>query len=262
MSDDLSGMVGCEHYLSVKTGGRSFTKRCHHCAGCLHDAALLTEQRSHPAKFSLPILEVVAGVLAERGTTGTVLDPMAGVGGIHSLAGGDIRTLGIELEYEWASQHSDTYCGDALNVRTILDELGVGKVQGIVVSPPYGNRMADQYVPKDSDDSRRFTYRLSLGREMTEGNSGAMQWGDAYRAFHRRLWWRCIEVLDIGAPMIVNCSDFIKNGKRVPVCGWHATTLIDAGMELVDIIPVATRRMKFGANAAARVDAELVMVFQ
>ena len=46
----------------------------------------------------------------------------------------------------------------------------------VVTSPTYGNRMADHHNAKDG--RRRITYTHNLGRTLTPGNSGAMQWGE------------------------------------------------------------------------------------
>lgn len=217
----------------------------------------------HPAKFSDPIIDTIRGMLDAHEVSGLILDPLAGVGGVHKLASPKRRTLGIEIEPEWANQHPLTVCDDAFNMEAVLAARGIKEVDAIVVSPPYGNRLADQYVPPDTDKSKRFTYRLSLDRELSDNNVAKFHFGsDEYASFHRELWAKCSEVLKVGGLFILNVSDFVRAGERVPVCGFHTAVLNDLGLGVIDVMPVRTRRMKFGANAAARVSAEMVMVFQ
>ena len=63
-----------------------------------------TSQRPHPAKFSDSVPEVLQDVVsteqARLGRRLHVLDPMAGTGEIHGLAG-DVSTVGVEIEPEW-----------------------------------------------------------------------------------------------------------------------------------------------------------------
>jgi hypothetical protein len=88
-------------------------------------------QTSHPARFSAPVLAVIASIVEQEaqhlGRPMRLLDPFAGIGGIHTLSTdsaheqGDlwgpmtsrIITVGIELEAEWACQHPRTIVGDA-----------------------------------------------------------------------------------------------------------------------------------------------------
>jgi hypothetical protein len=87
-------------------------------------------------------------------------------------------TVEVELEPEWASQHPRTMVGDARAL-----PLPDATFDMVVTSPTYGNRMTDHHNAKDG--SRRITYTHNLGRTLTPGNSGAMQWGEDYRQLHR-----------------------------------------------------------------------------
>src|ERR1700729_4555078 len=88
-------------------------------------------QRPHPARFSAPVVAVIAPIVEQEakhlGRPMRLLDPFAGVGGVHTLSSesalgqGDlwetmtsrIATVGIELEPEWACHHARTMVGDA-----------------------------------------------------------------------------------------------------------------------------------------------------
>src|SRR5437868_9381022 len=107
-------------------------------------------------------------------TAPLVLDPFAGVGGIHTLAAlGIAHTVGVELEPECALQHPRNIVGSALALPFPDDTF-----DAIVTSPCYGNRMADHHDAKDA--SRRNTYTHALGRPLAFANAGSLQWGDSY----------------------------------------------------------------------------------
>jgi tRNA G10 N-methylase Trm11 len=75
-------------------------------------------------------------------------------------------------------------------------------IDAIVTSPTYGNRLADHH--RASDPLLRRSYTHDLGRPLHSENSGAMQWGDAYRAFHRRAWAEAVRVLKPGGRFVLN----------------------------------------------------------
>ena len=226
----------------------------------------MTTTPTHPARYSPTVLAALTvWVLAEADRLGRpveVLDPFAGAGRIHTLAAGHpdrVRTTGVELEREWADAHPGTVCAD---MRDALATGGaaVGPWDVIATSPTYGNRMADHHEARDA--SRRNTYRHRLGRELTAGNSGALQWGPEYRTFHADAWARCAAVLRPGALLLVNVSDHIRKGSRVAVADWHAATLDALGLVAVERLPIPTPRLRYGANGAARVEAEELLVYR
>lgn len=53
----------------------------------------------------------------------------------------------------------------------------------ICVSPVYGNRVSDSHNAKDG--SKRVTYTHMLGRKLTDGNTGCLQWGEKYKQAHQ-----------------------------------------------------------------------------
>ena len=214
------------------------------------------EPVDHPAKFSFPVLVALGEILAARvGETGRVLDPFAGVGGIHTLKW---DTVGVEIEPEWAAQHEATVVGD---LTRLLDLFPGESFDAVVTSPAYGNRMADRYAG-DPSGTKRFTYRIALGRPLSGQNSGGMQWGAEYRALHEAVWWQCREVLRPGGWMIVNVSNHIRAGQEQPVVEWHLSTLLALGFLMDEVRPVGTRRMRYGANGRLRVDSEKILVLR
>lgn len=96
---------------------------------------------THPAKYSDGIIAEIARCLRKYVPPGDiVLDPFAGIGGIHVFAP-EWDTRGIELEPEWANCHHRTTIGTALALP--YDD---GEVGAVATSPCYGNRMADTYL--------------------------------------------------------------------------------------------------------------------
>lgn len=204
----------------------------------------------HPARYSDAVLEVMAPVL-EPGMA--VLDPFAGTGRVHELAEEcDVRTIGVELEPEWAALGTGpTLVGDARAL-----PFPARTFDAVVTSPAYGNRMADHHEARDG--SRQITYRHCLGRPLTPGNSGAMQWGPAYRELHHQAWAEAARVLVPGGLLVLNVSDHVRAGRVVPVTAWHLATLVGLGFTLAGSTTVATPRMRFGANHGVRVEGETV----
>jgi hypothetical protein len=230
-------------------------------------------QPSHPARFSAPVLAVIAPIVDQGaqnlGRLTRVLDPFAGVGGVHTLSTESVRrqgdlwgpmtsriaTVGIELEPEWAYQHPRTMVGDARAL-----PFSDATFDMVVTSPTYGNRMADHHNAKDG--SRRITYTHNLGRRLTPGNSGAMQWGEDYRLLHRLSWEEVERVLPIGGLFVLNVSNHIRKGQEMPVVEWHRDSLLAMGFTLERDIEVPTARLRYGANHAYRVGCEHVLCFR
>lgn len=209
----------------------------------------------HPAKYSDSVLDTISDVLDTHHFKGAILDPFAGAGRVHELGSPTRQTYGVELEPEWAHMHPKTIVGDALNLPSSWKE----QFDAIVTSPCYGNRMADHHDAKDA--SSRNTYTHVLGRPLTDGNAGALQWGTEYRHFHIDAWRSAWQVLKPEGLFVLNISDHIRKGKRQQVAAFHVNALCNVGLNFLDVVPVATPRQRHGANRDARVDAELVIAF-
>jgi SAM-dependent methyltransferase len=116
----------------------------------------------HPAKWSAAVMaevdRIVRGYARERyahphlgtGQTYRVLDPCAGVGGIHALAepydGVDIETTAVEIQREWAAAHPATLVGDARD----MPDAWAGTYDLIATSLVYPNRMTDSHEARDA----------------------------------------------------------------------------------------------------------------
>jgi DNA modification methylase len=207
----------------------------------------------HPARFTDRVLEVIVDVCVDLLAPGSrVLDPFAGTGRVHVLP---FDTTGVELEPEWATMQRRTLVGNALAL-----PFRTGAFDAVVTSPCYGNRMADHHNARDP--SRRRSYTHDLGRMLHEDNAGAMQWGERYQAFHRCAWREVTRVCNnTCAVFVLNVSDHIRKGERARVVGFHMETLWQLGWVCIDVVPIATPRMRYGENAKARVDGEVVAVF-
>jgi len=207
----------------------------------------------HPAKFTPSILAAIEPLLPE---SGKVLDPFAGTGRVHELETPARCTFGIEIEPEWAAMHPRTYVGNALDL-PFCDWWA----DAIVTSPTYGNRMADHHEAKDG--SRRMTYRHTLGRPLSADNSGQLQWGREYQAFHRTAWSEAIRVLVPGGLFVLNIADHVRKGEVQRVSLWHWQCLrYGLGLETVSVRKVRTPGMRFGQNGAARVGHEFVIAMR
>lgn len=210
----------------------------------------------HPAKWSEALLAVMPELLVEVPVGARAMDPFAGVG-LDRLrqVRPDLHWSGIELEPEWAAQVSGTIAGDATAL-PFPDEA----FELIVTSPTYGNRMADTYDGRDG--SRRMTYRLALGRELTTGSAAGMQWGPSYRALHEKALDEILRALKIGGLGIINMSNHIRGGQVQLVVEWWTRTVIDLGVQLISVAPVVTPRSRHGANHELRVESEHLITFR
>ena len=207
---------------------------------------------AHPAKFSDEIVPILAKYM--NGYT-RVLDPFAGTGRVHEAAdAAGIDSMGVEIEPEWANEHARTVVGSAL-----ILPYNEGAFDCICTSPCYGNRLADHHDAQDGSTRRSYTH--DLGRDLTPGNAGLLQWGDEYKSFHVDAWDEAFRVLAPNGRFILNISDHIRDGEQIQVSAWHLDYLARVlGLGISAMIPVETKRMRYGENAEARPLVEYVFV--
>lgn len=209
---------------------------------------------SHPAKYTDALLVTMAKML--KGSK-RILDPFGGTGKVflleHWLPDASIEA--IELEPEFAAKHPKTTLGNALCL-----PFPDCHFDAISTSPTYANRMADRY--SETDDSERLTYAAMLKRQLHPDNSGAMQWGDAYRDFHVRAWSEARRVLVENGKLVLNIKDHIRAGQVARVTDWHIMALYDLGFRLVEHERIDTPSMRYGRNSELRVPYESVILFR
>lgn len=212
----------------------------------------------HPAKYSDEVLSTILKSIYDRLDSGSaILDPFAGVGGIHFLYP-KYQTVGVEIEQEWADEHPMNICGDSTELSKMFDPQSF---DAIITSPAYGNRMSDQYQG-DAKNSKRYTYRISLGRELSDNNGAKFNWSKNYRELHSKIWNECYIVLKSGGYLFLNTSNHIRSGEEVPVNEWHLTELLSLGFFIDEICSIKTKRMKHGSNGDLRVDSEKLVVLR
>jgi hypothetical protein len=203
----------------------------------------------HPCPFSDEVLDLIAEWLpVERYPL--VLDPFAGTGRIHELPN---FTVGVEREPEWAAMAPGTVVATALVL-----PLAARSFDAIATSPCFGNRLADHHEARDG--SVRHSYRHDLGRPLSPGSAGELQWGAVYREFHRQAWAEAVKALDECGRFVLHCKDHIRGGERQRVSAFHVEVLTDLGLSVVAHTEVPARGLRFGANAERRVATEDLVV--
>lgn len=208
----------------------------------------------HPATYPQAVLDIFAEFVQPDDV---VLDPFGGVGGIHQLRQMvECTTVAIELEPEWAAASPHTICGDA---RRAAELVGGRRFNVIATSPAYGNRLADDYVA--SDPQARRSYAIDLGRSLTDGNGAGMHYASngEYEQLHYQVWWQAMTLLEPGGLFLLNCKDFQRAGKVMPVTGWHMAVLSDFGLVAIDLRTLPAAGLPF---TTAKPLSELVVVFQ
>jgi hypothetical protein len=229
-----------------------------------------TKLKEHPAPFSNVILDQLRIMVAaeqERrhgfgmSTNLRLLDPFAGIGKIHNIGGHGIKTVGVELEPEWAAWHAATIVGNALDLKFRRHSFDI-----IATSPCYGNRMADHHNAQDG--SHRRSYKHYLERDPSPMSAGVMYWGDEYREFHTEVVIELDRVLRPGGLVLWNISNHKKTiNKGQPaveqkVSEWYMALFLGMGWTLQEVRPIKTPRYKYGSNSETRTEFEFIIAMR
>lgn len=219
----------------------------------------------NPAKYSDAVLDCFRRNLPRYLTLGTELkciDPFGGVGKIHELQDTfpGVSFFAMEIETLWAAHDGRNIQGDVLNMHRLYPP---DYFDFAVTSPPYGNRMADDFEAKDG--SKRHTYRHYLGQPLDNNNIGNLQWTDRRQRYQMAMtlaWVQLRQVLKHDAIFAFNCKDHIRNGKRMQVVDWHDGVLQTLGFTRLRAVKVKTPGQRHGENGEKRVDHEVVIFYQ
>lgn len=208
----------------------------------------------HNATYTAALLPIFANLLPKQGR---LLDAFAGVGKIALLRAWlpELTFYGCEIEPEWATAANAAGCHTPLS-STLHLPYAAGTFDAICTSPTYGNRMADHHEARDN--SPRHTYRHTIGHPLHPENSGAMQWGPEYRAFHAAAWAECLRVLKPGGVFVLNIKDHIRAGQIIPVTAWHVDTLLALGFKFAYFAHVPCPGQRHGAHGDLRITWESV----
>jgi hypothetical protein len=205
------------------------------------------------------------------------------------------RVRPVRLLRKWEQLDISTRCLQPTKVRVVsVEPCGPRDIQviettsgtyigeGFLMHNCFGNRMADSHDAKDackvcagegvlidpvgvsstceqcdgSGLSPRNTYRAKLGRAPSEGSAAVLQWGRAYREFHREFVRQCIEVLPPGGLLAVNMKNHIREDRVMQVVEWWLAMMLAFEVDLHSVVRLDSAGNRFGSNGAARVDSE------
>lgn len=186
---------------------------------------------------------------------------------LEHLADGSIDVWVTSVDY--GNRMADGYTGyrdrcktcGAVGCRvegcTMLHMMPVGEYEGINPHGPCETCGGTGLAP-----SRRITYRIARGAPLAPGNTAALQWGPEYRRLNKAKLLEAGRVLASGGLLMLNVSNHVRQHEVQPVVEWYLGTLCRIGFRVHLVRPVGTPRMRFGANHAARVDHEHLLIFR
>lgn len=219
-----------------------------------------------PASYSGPVLESIRHLTPANAVR--ILDPFAGPNGVARLMdtlgtfsnSTGRRYLGVEIEPEWAQQGVDTIVGDATKLRDIPGVVAFAP-DCVITSPPYGNRMADQYLG-DPSGSRRHTYAIALGRRLDDYSAARYQWGPKYQTIISEGIREIAHILPEGGHFILNIANHYRKHTLQLVVPWAVEMVLKRDFELRSWDVVKAPKMRHGENWEARDDHEQLFLFE
>ena len=119
--------------------------------------------------------------------------------------------------------------------------------------------MADHHNAKDG--SVRNTYTHCLGKQLKDGNTGKMQWGNEYRDKHKRIYAHLSDLLVTNGLFVINVKNHIRKGVEIDVVDFHRNLIESLGFELLYSDYIKTSGLKYGNNSDRRVDGEYILTF-
>lgn len=248
----------------------------------------------HPAQYHPKVAaELVrqVGIEADRlHCLLDVLDPCAGLGARlgDPLVEAGHRFVGVDVQPEWAAARPWVQQGDA----TALPGEWTDGFHVVASSPVYPNRMTDHHQAADvcktcggmdpadyvNDPphtlcpackgtrlSRRNTYAHALreaGTEPAEGSAVTLGWGKPYRDLHTAMVMEVLRVVRPGGLVLWNVKNHVADFQEQMVAEWFLYVFISQRCFVRVVVPVPTPGNRQGANAAARVGNELVLVLR
>lgn len=213
----------------------------------------------HPATFSRDVVEAMMRWMPQKPID--ILDPLAGIGKgpeAFNIPSRGWRAMGIEMEEEWASQSVLVTQGDGIDFMTD----NPGRFDVVATSPPFHNRMADNFTPSPSDKSRRNTYRHALGRELTDGNGASLQWTDRNtKTWVYRLLRSCYIALKEDGLLLLEMKDHIRGGERQYVTDYYLRSAMHCGMGFLSAETIMGKGLP-GANSKSKIPYSTLLVMQ
>lgn len=221
----------------------------------------MSEIPDHPAEWHDDALQVIARLLNRHAQHHTLpsryeqlhlLDPMAGKGKILDLGDGAWlhdprwRLHASELEPEWCAADHRIRRAEASDE---LARCARWPLTAIVYSPPFGNRMADTYLPPPTDTSVRHTYTVALGRPPTPGSAAALYWGGEYRGAMWKIYRSTAEAAGDSTLVIVEIADHVEDGRLVNVTDWTRWALQQAGLRWIGDEIWRTRPVRYDQSS-------------
>lgn len=219
----------------------------------------------HPAKFSARCIAEIA-FLIERyrpaGRPGRVLDPFAGVGGVHGLQAHGWETVGVEEIGLWADEHPDTIHGDSTDLCPGL--FAPETFDLVVTSPTWGNGMNQRSPHPNAGSGKRYSYADAAGQVMSATNTAGARFGKTdrgeYRKLHLRIWPQVARVLRPGGVLVLNSRDSTNGPEIRDATGWHVERLQAQGMRLGTFSTVDAPGLRYGERRRWVGDGELLIL--